>query len=308
MSLRHIVRSAQFNRREIEKFISLAQKIKRNPVDYSRRLNNKILANMFYEPSTRTSSSFQAAMMRLGGNVIQFNPTVSSAKKGETLLDTIKMMEQYTDLTVIRHPESKVLDPIIDDLKNPVINAGDGANEHPTQGLLDLLTITEELKLEHLDNLNITMVGDLKYGRTVHSLTKYLLNFDNIHFNLVSPSSLKMPDKVKKLINQSNSTFEEFEQYDEPIQNTDVLYMTRIQQERFDSLEEYNRVANSYHLKLDDIPPYSFNSNFIVLHPLPRVNEIDVEVDDHPSAKYFDQAGYGMYMRMALILHSLDQD
>ena len=299
--IRNILTSSQFDRSSIELLMNFSRKLIKNPKKYSHLMNDKILANMFFEPSTRTSSSFQSAMMRLGGNVIHFNPEFSSTKKKETLLDTILTMEQYTDITVIRHPQDKVYENLIPYTKNPIINAGDGKNEHPTQGLLDILTIYEELKLEHLDNLNITMVGDLKYGRTVHSLSNLLLNYENIHFNFISPDSLQMPNKIIEMIDNSSSTYTIDTQYQDYLSNTDVLYMTRVQEERFENIEDYKKVANFYNLTVNDIP----NENMIILHPLPRVNEISVDVDNHPNAKYFDQARYGMYLRMSLLNYAL---
>jgi len=301
--LKHIISASQFDRSKINLLVQYSRSlIKRN--NYGIDMNGKIMANMFFEPSTRTSSSFQSAMIRLGGNVIQFNPENSSTKKKETLLDTIRVIEQYTDITVIRHPDENVFDELIPHLKNPIINAGNGGKEHPTQGLLDILTMHEELKRIDLDNLNITMVGDLKYGRTVHSLTDLLLNYDNLHFNFISPESLKMPDKIIKLFDGSSSTYNIDNNYNKYITDTDVLYMTRIQKERFESNDEYNKVANSYNLTLDDLN--DCNKDMIILHPLPRVNEISTDVDSHPSAKYFKQAKYGMYLRMSLLSYVFD--
>ena len=268
-------------------------------------MNGKILANMFFEPSTRTSSSFQSAMLRSGGNVIQFDPEKSSTKKRETLVDTIRVIEQYTDITVIRHPNKDVFDEILPHAKNPIINAGNGGKEHPTQGLSDILTMHEELKRDNLDNLNITMVGDLRHGRTVHSLTDLLLNYENLHFNFISPASLKMPDKITRLFENSSSSFTIDETYHKYISNTDVLYMTRIQEERFENKKDYDDIADSYKLTLNDLS--ECKEDMIVLHPLPRVNEIAPEVDFHPSAKYFEQAKYGMYLRMSLLSYVMNE-
>lgn len=301
--LRNILTSSQFNRSKIHLLMNHSKKLINDPQKYSKQMEGKILANMFFEPSTRTSSSFQSAMMRLGGNVIQFNPENSSTKKRETILDTILTMEQYTDVTVIRHPQDKIYEELIPYTKNPIINAGDGSNEHPTQALLDILTIYEELDRNNLDNLNITMVGDLKYGRTVHSLCKLLLNYDNIQFNFISPESLQMPKKVTELIKQSYSNYTIDTHYHRYLQDSDVLYMTRVQEERFSNMNEYKKVSNAYNLTFNDL--YDANKNMIVMHPLPRVNEIAIEVDKHPSAKYFDQAKYGMYLRMSLLNYAL---
>lgn len=299
----HIINSKQFSRIQIETLLQNSQDIMDNINYFQNRLQGHIMASMFFEPSTRTSSSFQCAMMRLGGNILPFSAIDSSIKKKESLLDTLKTVEQYTDITVFRHPESNILDNIVDKLENPIINAGDGSNEHPTQGLLDILTIQQELDLNNLDNLNITFVGDLKHGRTVHSLTNLLLNYNNLTFNLVSPLSLKLPKKIKKIIEKSNSKYNEYDIYDDVISETNVLYMTRIQKERFETLTDYNLVSNTYELKRSDLPlDYK---DFIIMHPLPRVNEINIDVDYHPSAKYFNQVKYGMYMRMALLCYSL---
>jgi len=299
----HILNSKQFNRENIDSFVKNSQDIIKYKDKYKQFMHNKILANMFFEPSTRTSSSFQSAMMRLGGNVIQFNPETSSTKKKESLLDTIRVIEQYTDITVIRHPESNILDDLIPHVNNPIINAGDGQNEHPTQGLLDILTMHQELKRENLDGLNITMVGDLKYGRTVHSLATLLSNYNDITFNFVSSEYLQMPKKIINLLDKTSSNYNINDTYDKYMPKTDVLYMTRVQEERFSNKKEYDKVSDLYKLTLKDMN--KANENMIILHPLPRVNEIAEEIDNHPSAKYFAQAKYGMYMRMCLLCYAL---
>ena len=300
---KHIISARQFDRKLIEKLVHSSKDFIKNPQN-NNHLNGKIMANMFFEPSTRTSSSFQAAMLRLGGNVIPFDPEKSSAKKKETLLDTMRVIEQYTDVSVIRHPDENVFEDLLPHLENPVINAGNGGREHPTQGMLDILTMHEELKKPNLDNTTITMVGDLKYGRTVHSLTELLLNYDNLHFNFVAPDALKMPDKITKLFENSSSTYNVDTTYQKYMGDTDVFYMTRVQEERFDDKEEYARLADTYKLTHKDMD--NAKKGMIVMHPLPRVNEISTDVDAHPSAKYFDQAKYGMFMRMSLLHHALE--
>ena len=290
--LKQILSASQFDRLLIEKLVHHARQKK-----YTHNMQGKILANMFFEPSTRTSSSFQAAMMKLGGNVLPFHPEHSSTQKKESLVDTLRVIEQYTDVTVLRHPNEKVFEKILPFLKNPIINAGNGGKEHPTQGLLDILTIHEELKRKNLDHLVITMVGDLKHGRTVHSLTKLLLNYEKIHFNFISPPNLQMPNSILEHFKKGDSTYQIEKDYKKHLLNSDVFYMTRIQQERFPNPQEYEEVANCYRLTLEDLKDYPN----IVLHPLPRVNEICPQVDSHPAAKYFSQAKYGLYMRMSLL-------
>jgi len=297
---RSIISSKQFNRSKIQRLVHNSKQLILNEHQYSNALQDKILANVFFEPSTRTSTSFQAAMLRLGGKVIQFNPSISSTKKNESLIDTLRTLEQYTNVTVMRHPQANIFEELLPNLKNPLINGGDGENEHPTQALLDILTMQCELHVQNLDDLTITMVGDLKYGRTVHSLTKMLLNYENMTFNFVSPESLKMPEDITTLIDKSNSSYNVYTSYAHCIPSTDVLYMTRIQEER---LQGESREVN-YSLSitdLDDVAPH-----MIILHPLPRVNEIQSEVDLHHSAKYFDQVKYGMYMRMTLLCDVLN--
>lgn len=307
--LKHILTSTQFKRHDINTLVRNAQKLinmshSASP-EYQTLMSGKILANMFFEPSTRTASSFQSAMMRLGGNVIQFDPRTSSTQKKETLLDTIRVMEQYTNVTVIRHPEENILEDLLPHVTNPIINAGDGGNEHPTQALLDVLTMHQELNKEvdtdGLDHLNITMVGDLKYGRTVHSLSNLLFNYKNITFNLISPPSLQMPAHIMDSMEKSSSTYCVDNSYHPYLPHTHVLYMTRIQKERFDTPEEYHAVKHSYQLTLQDLT--QAHPNLIIMHPLPRVTEISPEVDTHPAAKYFAQAKYGMFMRMSLLHH-----
>jgi len=260
-------------------------------------LQGKILANLFYEPSTRTSSSFMAAMMRLGGQVIPINNVqYSSVSKGESLPDTIRTLESYSDVIVIRHPEVGAAATAAYYAANPVINAGDGVGEHPTQALLDLFTIVEELG--KVDGLTITMVGDLKYGRTVHSLTKLLLNYD-VTFRFVSPEILRMPADVLEAVDASGHAYEQVEALPDAVAGSDVLYVTRVQKERFTDLAAYDRVKDLY--VVDEELLTQAKEQMIVMHPLPRVGEIAYGVDDDPRAAYFRQMRNGMYVRMALL-------
>ena len=260
-------------------------------------LHGKILANLFYEPSTRTSSSFMAAMQRLGGQVIPINGVqYSSVSKGESLPDTVRTLECYSDIIVIRHPEMGAAATAARYASKPVINAGDGPGEHPTQALLDLFTIQEAL--HQVNGLKVAMVGDLKYGRTVHSLTKLLLNYE-VSFDFVSPDFLRMPEDVLEQVRKSGHAFRETENVHEVIGNADVLYVTRVQKERFTDLAVYDRVKDFY--VVDEALMKAAKEKMIVMHPLPRVNEISYAIDDDPRAAYFRQMRNGMYVRMALL-------
>jgi aspartate carbamoyltransferase len=260
-------------------------------------LQGKILANLFYEPSTRTSSSFMAAMLRLGGQVIPINNVqYSSVTKGESLPDTVRTLESYADVIVLRHPEVGSAATAAHYASKPVINAGDGIGEHPTQALLDLFTILEELG--SADGVRVAMVGDLKYGRTVHSLTKLLVNY-GVEFTFVSPDILAMPEDVLKVVREHGKPFETTHDVHEVISNVDVLYVTRVQKERFTDLAQYDRVKDQY--VVDEELMAKAKSRMIVMHPLPRVNEISYAVDDDPRAAYFRQMRNGMYIRMALL-------
>lgn len=255
------------------------------------------LANLFYEPSTRTSSSFVAAMHKLGGTVISINDVhYSSVSKGETLADTIRTMEQYADLTVLRHKEIGSVALAATVAEKPIINAGDGVGEHPTQALLDLFTINE--RLGKIDNLTVTMVGDLKHGRTVHSLAKLLSKY-SVNLQYVSPDKLQMPKKYQSELKESGITQTRFDSIDSALPNTDVLYMTRVQGERFVDKIEYDRLKHSFVLGTEEME--HSKEDMIVMHPLPRVGEIHESVDADPKAAYFEQMKYGMYTRMALI-------
>jgi len=260
-------------------------------------LQGKILANLFYEPSTRTSSSFMAAMLRLGGQVIPINNVqYSSVTKGESLPDTVRTLESYADVIVLRHPEVGAAATAARYASKPVINAGDGVGEHPTQALLDLFTILEELGT--VDKLRITMVGDLKYGRTVHSLTKLLLNYD-VEFAFVAPKLLAMPDDVLGAVQASGQKHTVTEDVHDVVGEADVLYVTRVQKERFSDLAQYDRVRDQY--VVDEALMAKAKTHMILMHPLPRVNEISYAVDDDPRAAYFRQMRNGMYIRMALL-------
>lgn len=275
--------------------LSVAAQLKKTPKPSA--LRGHVLGSCFFEPSTRTRLSFETSMQRLGGSVVGFaDPNVTSTKKGETLADTIRIIGQYVDVIVIRHPLEGAARRAADATDVPVINAGDGANQHPTQTLIDLFTIRETQK--KLDGLNIAMVGDLKYGRTVHSLSQALKNFSpRLYF--VSPQSLAMPESVCDELKRAGIKFSFHEQLDEVLPKLDILYMTRIQEERFPDKLEYARLKNSYILT-----PRTFanaKKNLRVLHPLPRVGELDPEIDSTPFASYFEQAKNGLYVRQALL-------
>ncbi|KAF0697685.1 Aste57867_11656 [Aphanomyces stellatus] len=263
-------------------------------------LRGKVLANVFFEPSTRTSCSFQAAMVRLGGGVICVNESSSSSKKGETLHDTIRCLECYTDLLVLRHPVLGAAATAAAASGKPVINAGDGVGEHPTQALLDLYTIYQEAKLSevNLSGKVITMIGDLKNGRTVHSLAKLLAHF-NVKLNYVAPDALKMPRYIVDELSALGVVQHETADLDSVLRESDVLYVTRIQKERFETIEEYDAVKDSYRITRATLE--QAKATAILMHPLPRVNEIEVEVDSDPRSAYFRQMEYGMYVRMAIL-------
>lgn len=296
---RHLIDPMDFKVEELDEIFSLAEKIIKNPKKYSKICDGKILATLFYEPSTRTRFSFEAAMMRLGGNVLGFSePNSSSASKGETLADTIKMVSIYSDVIAMRHPKEGAARVASLYSKVPVINAGDGGHQHPTQTLTDLLTI-KNLK-GNLKNKTIGLCGDLKFGRTVHSLIKAMSRYEGNEFILISPKELKVPDYIKEqVLEKNNIKFREVEALEDVIEELDILYMTRIQKERFFNEEEYLRLKDSYILNMEKMD--KAKNDMIVMHPLPRVNEIDMEVDNDSRASYFKQAEFGMYVRMALI-------
>jgi aspartate carbamoyltransferase len=289
----------QFDRADLETIFAVAHEMYGmvERIGTFDLLKGKVLTNLFYEPSTRTSSSFIAAIERLGGSVVQINNvTYSSVSKGESLQDTVKTMESYTDAIVLRHPEQGSAAIAAQAASKPVINAGDGAGEHPTQALLDAYTIREEMG--RIDGLTVTMLGDLKYGRTVHSLAKLLTLFD-VKLNYVAPEILQMPELLVKEVDAAGIEQYETTNLDEVLAGTDVLYVTRIQKERFEDPSEYDLVKNSYVITADTMR--QAKENMIVMHPLPRVGEIATEVDDDPRAAYFRQMEYGMYVRMALL-------
>lgn len=302
--MRHLMSPLDFSVEELEQVLDLANDIERNPEKYAHACDEKKLATLFYEPSTRTRLSFEAAMMNLGGNVLGFSSAASSsAAKGESVSDTIRMVSCYADICAMRHPKEGA--PMVASMKSsiPVINAGDGGHQHPTQTLTDLLTI-RSLK-GRLSNLTIGLCGDLKFGRTVHSLINALVRYDNVRFILISPEELRVPDYIREdVLAQNGKEYKEVERLEEVMPELDLLYMTRVQRERFFNEEDYVRMKDFY--ILDKAKMALAGPDMLVLHPLPRVNEISVEVDDDPRASYFKQVQYGVYVRMALILTLLE--
>ncbi len=296
---RHLLNSTDFSIEELFSLIHLAQEIAENPTDYSQTCRGKVMASLFYEPSTRTRLSFDAAMKRLGGSVIGFSdPDISSHSKGESIEDTIRTVECYSDIIVMRHPEPFKPHKLSTLISNPLVNAGDGPNQHPTQTLADLFTIFMYKK--KLSNLKIGFCGDLKYGRTVHSLIKAMDRYEDNSFVCISPDNLKLPEEISKNL---ASQLIESNQLEESMKDLDVLYMTRTQKERFPSVQEYERCKGSYILSHEKLR--FAKEDVIIMHPLPRVDEIHESVDRDKRAVYFQQAKAGMYMRMALILSFL---
>ncbi|MFN8405359.1 MAG: aspartate carbamoyltransferase [Anaerolineales bacterium] len=294
-----IVSVKQFSRANLEYVFGVAHEMHSmvERVGTFDLLKGKILANLFYEPSTRTSSSFTAAMERLGGSVIPINEVkYSSVTKGETLTDTVRTLECYADVIVLRHPETGSAAIAAKAMKKPLINAGDGTGEHPTQALLDAFTIKAEL--DHFDGLTVTMLGDLKYGRTVHSLARLLSLFD-IKLNYVSPDILKMPKEVMDEVGAKGIPQKEFSSLEKVLPETDVLYVTRVQKERFEDPADYEKVKGAYVIEPEIMK--AAKQKMIVMHPLPRVGEISTDFDDDPRAAYFRQMEYGLYVRMALL-------
>jgi aspartate carbamoyltransferase catalytic subunit len=300
---RHLIDPMDFSLAELEEIFELAGNIINNPVKYSDSMRGKLLATLFYEPSTRTRFSFEAAMLRLGGQVIGFSePGSSSVAKGESVADTIKTVGCYADIAVMRHPKEGA--PKVASLYSeiPVINAGDGGHQHPTQTLADLLTI--KTVKGRLSGLTIGFCGDLKFGRTVHSLIKAISRYEDIKIVLISPEELKIPDYIsEEILMKNNIDFKEAERIEDEIGNLDILYMTRVQKERFFNEDDYIRLKDRFILDKEKMELAS--PSMIVLHPLPRVNEIAYEIDDDPRAMYFKQAKYGMFVRMALMLKLL---
>jgi len=293
-----------FSVEELDALMDTATDIMAHPQKYAHACDGKILATLFYEPSTRTRLSFEAAMLRLGGKTLGFHSAdSSSATKGETVADTIRVISSFADICAMRHPKEGAPMVAAEKSSIPVINAGDGGHQHPTQTLTDLMTI-HSLK-GHFDNLTIGMCGDLKFGRTVHSLIEALLRYSNIHFVFISPRELMLPGYIKdKLDSHSDIQYEEVTTLEEVLPKLDVLYMTRVQRERFFNEEDYVRLKDFY--ILDKKKMALAGPDMLVLHPLPRVNEISTEIDDDPRAVFFKQVKFGMYIRMALILKLLD--
>ena len=300
---RNLIQPEDFSIEEIDEILNLAEDIMKDPSAYSRVCEGKLMATLFYEPSTRTRLSFESAMKRLGGQVIGFSePNSSSVSKGESLGDTIRTVSSYVDVIVMRHPQFGAANEAIKYTEVPFINAGDGGNQHPTQTLTDLLTI-KSLK-GNLENHTIGLCGDLKNGRTVHSLVKAMARYKNTKFVFISPKELEMPEYIKEAIN--GHEYYETTNLDEVIGTLDVLYMTRVQQERFEDKAEYDRLKDYYILNKAKLS--HAKKDMLVMHPLPRVNEIDTDVDADERAVYFKQAKYGMFVRMALITKLLGVD
>ena len=302
--MRHLMSPLDFSVEELDQLLDLAGDIEKNPAKYAHACDGKVLATLFYEPSTRTRLSFESAMIHLGGQVLGFSSAASSsASKGESVSDTIRMISCYADICAMRHPKEGA--PMVATAVSsiPVINAGDGGHQHPTQTLTDLMTI-RSLK-GRLDHLTIGLCGDLKFGRTVHSLINALVRYPDVTFVLISPEELRIPDYVREdVLRKNNQNFKEVTRLEDAIPQLDLLYMTRVQKERFFNEEDYVRMKDFY--ILDKQKMSLAKPDMMVLHPLPRVNEISTEVDDDPRAAYFKQAQYGVYVRMALILTLLE--
>ena len=302
--MRHLMSPLDFSVEELDQLLNLAHDIELHPEKYAHACDGKKLATLFYEPSTRTRLSFEAAMLNLGGSVLGFSSAASSsASKGESVSDTIRMISCYADICAMRHPKEGA--PMVASMASsiPVINAGDGGHQHPTQTLTDLLTI-RSLK-GRLDHFTIGLCGDLKFGRTVHSLVRALSRYEGVNFIFISPEELKVPDYIKEdVLKANNIPYQEAERIEDVMPELDVLYMTRVQKERFFNEEDYVRLKDFYILNNQKMK--LAKDDMIVMHPLPRVNEISVEVDKDPRAAYFRQVQYGVYVRMALILTLLD--
>lgn len=301
--MKHLIDIKDLSTDEINHLIVVAQDIIKNKERYSKKCEGKKIATLFYEPSTRTRLSFEAAMYELGGNVLGFSSSSSSSvSKGESVSDTAKVISGYADIIAIRHPKEGA--PLVASMKSdvPVINAGDGGHNHPTQTLTDLLTI--QCEKHRLTDLTIGICGDLKFGRTVHSLIAAMARYKNIKFVLISPKELEIPDYIRKdILEKNNIEYYETNNLEKFMPNLDILYMTRVQRERFFNEEDYIRLKDSY--ILDKTKLENAKDDLCIMHPLPRVNEISVEVDDDERACYFNQAKYGKYIRMALILDLL---
>ena len=303
--MRHLMSPLDFPVEELDKLFDLAEDIEASPEKYAHACDGKVLATCFYEPSTRTRLSFESAMIHLGGKVLGFSDAAnSSASKGESVSDTIRVISCFADICAMRHPKEGA--PMVAAEKSgiPVINAGDGGHQHPTQTLTDLLTIRS---LKHrLDNMTIGLCGDLKFGRTVHSLIRALVRYENVRFIFISPEELRVPDYITDMLKEKNIPYEEVIRLENVMPSLDILYMTRVQKERFFNEEDYVRLKDFY--ILDKTKMEYARPDMLILHPLPRVNEISVEIDDDPRAAYFKQVQYGVYVRMALILTLLGKD
>ena len=302
--MRHLIDIMDLNVEEIRELIDVANDIIANPDDYAEKCRRKKLATLFFEPSTRTRLSFEAAMYELGGNVLGFSEAQSSsAAKGESVADTIKTVGAYADIIAMRHPKEGA--PMVASMRSdvPVINAGDGGHNHPTQTLTDLLTINRVLG--HFDNITIGFCGDLKFGRTVHSLMNAMSRYENVKYVLISPDELKVPEYLRyNLLEGNNSEYVETQDLESVMPELDILYMTRVQRERFFNEQDYIRLKDSYILTPEKLE--NAKKDMAVLHPLPRVNEISTAVDSDPRAKYFEQVKNGKFIRMALILKLLE--
>ena len=304
--MKHLLSPLDLSVDETEDLLNLASRIAKDPEKFSHCCDGKKLATLFYEPRTRTRLSFEAAMINLGGSVLGFSSAdSSSASKGESVSETIRVISCYADICAMRHPKEGAPMVAAEKSRIPVINAGDGGHQHPTQTLTDLMTI-RELR-GSLDNFTIGLCGDLKFGRTVHSLIRSLIRYKNVKFILISPKELRVPDYIREdVLIHNNVEFEEVERLEDVIPQLDILYMTRVQKERFFSEDEYLRMKDFYILNKEKMA--AAKDNMYVLHPLPRVNEISVEIDDDPRAAYFKQVQFGVYVRMALILTLLGLD
>lgn len=300
--VRNLIKITDLSVEEIDELIGIANDIIADPEAYIDICHGKIMATLFFEPSTRTRLSFTSAMMSLGGQVLGFSEAASSsAAKGESVSDTVRTVGAYSDIIAMRHPKEGA--PLIASERTtvPIINAGDGGHFHPTQTLTDLLTISEVKG--HLGDLTIGLCGDLCFGRTVHSLIEAMMRYENVRFVLISPRELRIPKYMRELMDSNGAEWKEVERMEDVMSELDILYMTRVQRERFFNEEDYVRLKDSYILDMDKLA--DAKEDLAILHPLPRVNEIAVEVDDDPRAKYFDQVLYGRYIRMALILRLL---
>ncbi len=303
MEIRNLISITDFSVEEIDKMIGVAGDIMTNPDKYIDICKGKKLATLFFEPSTRTRLSFEAAMLELGGSVLGFSEaSSSSASKGESVSDTIRTVGCYADIIAMRHPKEGA--PIVAARRTtvPIINGGDGGHHHPTQTLTDLLTITREKG--RLNNLTVGLCGDLKFGRTVHSLIEAMLRYENVKFVLIAPPELRVPQYIIDMLEKAGAEYKQVETMEAVMPELDILYMTRVQRERFFNEEDYIRLKDTYILNMDKLA--SAKKDMAILHPLPRVNEISVEVDDDPRAAYFRQALCGKYIRMALILNLLN--